>query len=90
MCRKFNAAECNYGVGEQELLAVVDAMRAWRCYLEGVNADMLTVVTDHNPLTYLQTQNVLSRRQTRWSEYLCKCSHSSGYTGQAKAMLLIL
>ena len=45
-------------------------MRTWRCYLEGVSADMLTVVTDHNPLTYLQTQTVLSRRQTRWSEYL--------------------
>ena len=70
MCRKFNPAECNYGAGEQELLAVVHAMRTWRCYLEGVSADMLTVVTDHNPLTYLQTQTVLSRRQTRWSEYL--------------------
>ena len=70
MCRKFTPAEQHYGVGEQELLAVVDAMRTWRCYLEGVNADMFTVVTDHNPLTYLQTQAVLSRRQTRWSEYL--------------------
>ena len=45
-------------------------MRTWRCYLEGVNADMLTVVTDHNPLIYLQLQSVPSRRQTRWSEYL--------------------
>ena len=36
-------------------------MRSWRCYLEGVNADMLTVVIDRNPLTYLQTQGVLSR-----------------------------
>ena len=70
LCRKFSPAECNYGVGEQELLAVVDATVAWRCYLEGVNSDMLTVVTDHYPLTYLQSQSVLSRRQTRWSEYL--------------------
>ena len=70
LCRKFTDAERNYGVGEQELLAVVHAMRTWRCYLEGVNADMFTVVTDHNPLTYLQTQNTLSRRQVRWSEYL--------------------
>ena len=31
---------------------------------------MFTVVIDHNPLTYLQTQNTLSRRQVRWSEYL--------------------
>ena len=35
--------------------------------MEGVGADMLTV---ENPLTYLQTQTVLLRRQTRWSEYL--------------------
>ena len=39
----------------------------WRCYLEGVN---FTVVTDQNPLVYLQTQANLSRRQFRWSEYL--------------------
>jgi len=27
-------------------------------------------VTDHNPLTYLKSQQVLSRRQARWLEYL--------------------
>ena len=31
---------------------------------------MLTVVTDHIPLVYLQAQAVLCRRQNRWSEYL--------------------
>ena len=46
---------------------IVHVMRTWRRYLEGVSADML-VVTDHNPLVYLQTQIVLSSRQTRWSE----------------------
>ena len=65
--RKMLPAEKNYGVGEQELLAVVHAMRTWRCYLEGVKS---VVVTDHNPNTYLQTQPMLSRRQVRWSEYL--------------------
>ena len=65
--RKLSSAEHNYSTGEQELLAVVHAMRSWRCYLEGVE---FTIVTDHNPLTYLQTQPNLSRRQVRWSEYL--------------------
>ena len=65
--RGMTSAECNYHIGEQELLAVVHAMRTWRCYLEGVKC---TVVTDHNPITYLQTQPMLSRRQARWSEYL--------------------
>ena len=60
MSRNFTPAEQNYGGGEQELLAVVHAMRTWRCYLEGVIADMLTVVPDHNPLTSLLTQAVLS------------------------------
>ena len=65
--RGMTSAECNYHIGEQELLAVVHAMRAWCCYLEGVQC---TVVTDHNPVTYLQIQRMLSRRQARWSEYL--------------------
>ena len=65
--RKMLPAETRYGTGEQELLAVVHAMRTWRCYLEGVKS---VVVTDHNPNIYLQTQPMLSRRQVRWSEYL--------------------
>ena len=67
---QFDPAERNYGVSEQELMAVVHATRTWRCYLEEVRADKFTVVIDHNPLMYLQTQSVLSRRQTRRSEYL--------------------
>ena len=65
--RKLTSAERNYTTGEQELLGVIHAMRSWRCYLEGVE---FTMVTDHNPLIYLQTQPTLSRRQVRWSEYL--------------------
>jgi len=60
-------AEKNYTAGEIELLAVIHAMKTWRCYLEGVKC---RIVTDHCPLRYLKTQPNLSRRQTRWSEYL--------------------
>ena len=52
--------------------------------MEGVGADMLTV---ENPLTYLQTQTVLLRRQTRWSEYLqmftCKWLYRPGKSNVA-------
>ena len=65
--RKLNKSELNYHPGELELLGVVHAMRTWRCYLEGVKS---IVVTDHNPLVYLQTQPNLSRKQARWSQYL--------------------
>ena len=65
--KKLSSAEVNYTTGEQELLAVVHAMRSWRCYLEGVS---FTMVTDHEPLTYLQSQPSVFRRQTRWNEFL--------------------
>ncbi|KAJ9532097.1 hypothetical protein QJQ45_003814 [Haematococcus lacustris] len=65
--RRLIPAEVNYTTGEQELLAVVHALKTWRCYLEGVE---FKVITDHNPLIYISTQPNLSRRQTRWSEYL--------------------
>ncbi|KAJ9527526.1 hypothetical protein QJQ45_025744 [Haematococcus lacustris] len=65
--RRLLPAEVNYTTGEQELLAVVHALKTWRCFLEGVK---FRVITDHNPLVYLQTQPNLSKRQTRWSEFL--------------------
>ena len=65
--KKWTTAECKFSEGEQELLAVLDALKEWRCYLEGKQLD---VVTDHNPLIWLQTQPNLSRRQAKWMEYL--------------------
>lgn len=65
--KKFTPAERNYTTGEQELLGVITALKEWRCYLEG---PQVTLVTDHHPLTYLQTSAPLSRRQARWLEFM--------------------
>jgi len=65
--RKLTSAELNYITTEAELLAVVHALKIWRCYLEGTK---FVVVTDHCPNTFFQTQPMLSRRQARWSEFL--------------------
>lgn len=67
--RRLIPAEVNYTTTEQELLAVVHALNAWRCYLEGAAHDF-TIVSDHHPLVHLQTQPELSRRQARWVEFL--------------------
>lgn len=67
---KFCPAEVNYTTTEQELLAIIKALKEWRCYLEGCK--QLTIYTDHNPLTYLPTQAMLSRRQARWMEFLSR------------------
>jgi hypothetical protein len=49
------------------MLAVVHALRVWRCCLEGV---FFEVETDHMCNTFFQRQPNLSRRQARWSEFL--------------------
>src|SRR6202795_3363892 len=67
LSRKMNDAERNYAVHEQELLAIVHALREWRHYLLG---NRIIVTTDHRSLQYLSTQDKLSARQTKWSEFL--------------------
>src|SRR6202051_3685684 len=62
-----NEHERNYAVHEKELVAIVHALREWRHYLLG---NTFTVITDHRSLQYLATQDKLSARQTRWSEFL--------------------
>jgi hypothetical protein len=54
--RKLSDAEQRYHTTEQELLAVVHALKTWRCYLEG---SRFTVVTDHHPNTFFSTKPIL-------------------------------
>lgn len=80
--RQLNAAERNYGTGEQELLAVVHALKVWRCYLEG--AAQVTVITDHEPNTFFSSKPTLSRRQARWEEFLSRFHFTWQYKPGAK------
>ena len=68
--RSLSSAERNYHATDQELLGCIEALKHWRCFLEGVPGDKLVLVTDHNPLVHLQTTVSLSRRQARWLEFL--------------------
>ena len=63
--------ELNYDTHDKELLAIFEAFKTWRHYLEG-SASPVDVVTDHKNLEYFSTSKVLTRRQARWSEYLCQ------------------
>ena len=67
--RMLTAPELNYDTHDKELLAIFEAFRSWRHYLEG-SASPVDVVTDHKNLVYFSTSKVLTRRQARWSEYL--------------------
>ena len=67
--RKMNAPERSYPTHEQELLAVIHALRVWRHYLLGKQFE---IVTDHHSLKYLMTQSNLPKRQARWVEILAE------------------
>ena len=76
LSKKMLQAEQNYPVHEQELLAVVCALKEWRHYLHG---RPFTVLTDHHSLQHLQTQPHLSKRQVRWTEFLAEFDYTIKY-----------
>jgi RNase H-like domain found in reverse transcriptase len=50
-------------------MAIYEAFKAWRHYLEGTKVP-IDVVMDHKNLEYFCTTQILSRRQARWSTFL--------------------
>ena len=69
MSKKLLTSERNYTVGEQEQLAIITALKEWRHYLHG---NKVTVLTDNSALRYLETQTDLSRRQSRWTDFMAE------------------
>jgi hypothetical protein len=57
--RILNSAERNYHTIDKEMLAVVHALKIWRCYVEGTS---FKILTDHQPLIQFHTQPIPSRR----------------------------
>ena len=60
LSKKMNAAQRNYPVHEWELLAVMEALKAWRCFLYGAAATPIDIYTDHHSLQWINTQPNLS------------------------------
>ena len=60
--RKLKPSERNYATHDQELLAILEAFKCWRHYLEGSQHQTI-VLTDHNNLRYFLDSKPLSRRQ---------------------------
>ena len=60
----FTAVKLNYNTHDKELLAIFEAFKIWRHYLEGL-AYPIDVVTDHKNLEYFSTTKVLTRKQAQ-------------------------
>ena len=67
--RTFTSPELNYNVHNKELLAMFEAFKSWRHYLEGTPTP-IDVITDHKNLKHFLTTKVLTQRHARWSEFL--------------------
>ena len=67
--RSLHDTEKNYNIHNKELLAIFEAYKIWRHYLEGSGRPIDTV-TDHKNLEYFTSTKKLTQRQARWSEYL--------------------
>lgn len=76
--RKMLPAERNYETHDAELLAIVEAFKTWRHYLEGSSHEVL-VLTDHNNLTKFMETKRLSGRQIRWAQELSRYNFRIDY-----------
>ena len=65
------AAERNYEIYDREMLAVIEALKDWRSFLEG-SPETFEIVTDHSNLEFWRTAQDLSRRQARWALWLSR------------------
>ena len=78
-------AKTRYKTHDSELLAIVEAFKTWRHYLEGCKHEVL-VLTDHNNLRRFMDTKSLSSRQVRWAQELSRYHFRIDYRqGKANA-----
>lgn len=79
MSKKLSTAQRNYSVTERECLAVIEAIKKFRCYLE---LQEFEVITDYSSLLWLMRQTDLNGRLARWAfklqPYRFTISHRKG------------
>jgi len=66
--KKFNVHQRNYSVIEKETLALILAIQHFEVYLG--SGSPIKVMTDHNPLVFLQRSCTTNQRLMRWSLFL--------------------
>ena len=67
--RKLNDAERNYNMPRSELLAIVNAIKHWRHYLEEATYPIM-VLTDYSNLQWFMTKRDLRGQEAQWAQKL--------------------
>lgn len=68
--KTINAPERNYKIYDKEFMAIVQALKDWRYYLEGL--PKFTVISDHKNLEYWTKAHNLTQQQARWLLWLSR------------------
>jgi len=68
---KMTPAECNYGIGDKELLAIINALGKWHIYLHQLLRSF-TILTNHHNLQTFTTKALLSYHQARWAQEIAQ------------------
>ena len=76
--KKLLDTKTQYGTGEQELLAIVEAMHHWRHYCQGARHPIV-VLTDHANLVWFMMTPNLTRRQLKWAKKLAEYNFNATY-----------
>ncbi|MGO1281179.1 MAG: RNase H-like domain-containing protein, partial [Leuconostoc mesenteroides] len=63
--KKLSKAERKLPAQERELIAIIHALRTWRCFIDGCQGGY-TVYSDHKPLIYFHSQVNPTPRLVRW------------------------
>jgi hypothetical protein len=69
LSKTLDETQRNWDIGDRELYAVMEALRAWKPYLAGAK-HQVTIRTDHRNLQYFKKPQKLNRRQARWNQEL--------------------
>ena len=81
LSHRLSDRETRWDTGDQELLAVMIALRSWSVYLRD---RPFILKTDHEPIKYLQTKSKLTGRQMRWLDELQSHSFSTEHLPGSK------
>jgi RNase H-like domain found in reverse transcriptase/Integrase zinc binding domain len=59
----------NYDTGDRELLAIVQALKEWRHYIQG-SGHTTIVLSDHDNLRHFKVPQTIGQRMAQWTLYL--------------------
>ena len=60
------STEQNYTITKKEMLAIIQAVKEWRKYLER-SKTRAEIIMDYKNLTYFQEAKITNRQQARWA-----------------------